>query len=106
MRMDSLLGFGLIWTIYGWCGLVLEWQIIPEECKGKTWTKEYARFRGLSWLLMGIPWLILYGIFSVVEVSFPVRAFLMIGCAAPSLLYSVKKEKKFKKLLEEEKESP
>jgi hypothetical protein len=30
----------------------------------------------------------------------------MIVCAAPSLLYSVKKEKKFKKLLEEEKESP
>lgn len=104
--MESLLGFGLVWTIYGWFGFMFGWQIIPEECKGKPWTSEYARFRGLSWLLMGIPWLVLYGIFSVVEVSFPVRAFLMVVCAAPSLLYSVKKEKKFKKLLEEEKESP
>ena len=103
--MESLLTFGIVWTVYGAIGLLFGWQVIPKEHKGKAWTVEYIRFRALCWILMGVPWLILYFVFKSVELSFPEYAALLITAAFPGILYSFKQEKKYKKLLNEQKES-
>ncbi len=103
--MESLLGFGLVWTIYGACGFLFGWQMIPDKYKGKAWTGEYIRFRGLSWLLLGIPWLLLYVTAKNAELSSAATITLMIVLSLPSLVYTYVKEKKYKALLDEEKES-
>ncbi len=104
--MESMLGFGLVWTIYGACGFLYGWQMIPEKYKGKSWTREYIRFRGLIWLFLGVPWLLLYGVAKTAELSLGVTITLMIVLSLPANIYSHVREKKYKALLEEEKESP
>ena len=52
--MKVIMWIGICWTIYGILELI-GIQHIPQKYKGKTWTKDYARSHGLSWLMIGIP---------------------------------------------------
>ena len=54
--MNIILITGLFATIYGIAG-ILGFQIISARHRGHGWTKKYIRSQGISWLLLGIPWL-------------------------------------------------
>ena len=56
--MNVVMYMSLFWTLYGIAGL-LGFQNIPAKFKGHSWTEEYTRKQGLTWLLLGLPYLIL-----------------------------------------------
>lgn len=91
--MKVVLWLSLFYIGYGIAGL-LGFQVIPDRCKGKEWTKHYVRCRGISWLLIGIPWLILYWVDMGQMWPFQIRAVLIVLCAVPSIIYSVMIEKR------------
>lgn len=57
--MGVILALGILWTLRGIAG-ILGFQVINEKYKNHDWTASYIRYRGKSWLMIGIPWLILY----------------------------------------------
>lgn len=57
--MIVLLSLGIFWTLYGVAGF-LGFQRISERYKRKSWTKEYIQSCGIRWLMIGIPWIVLY----------------------------------------------
>ena len=54
--MNGLLFMSIFWIGYGILGL-LGIQNIPSKYKGHSWTKGYIRKQGITWLLVGVPWL-------------------------------------------------
>lgn len=99
MTYYPLLFMGLVWLIYGVAGL-LGFQNIPATHKRHSWTKRYKRALGLSWLLLSMPWLILWGIGQ----HQPIRhvVLLVFLCSLPSLIYTFLIDRKYKSLLGEE----
>lgn len=75
--MMVLLSLGIFWTLYGVAGL-LGFQRINERYKRKSWTKKYIQSCGIGWLMIGIPWIVLYLLCFFYEVQWPVIASLMI----------------------------
>lgn len=93
---------GLFWTCYGIAGL-FGYQFVPQCYRGKSWTKEYLCFRGLSWIFMGVPMMVLSAAFAYYEVhSFAIIMLTLLCCALPSAVYTCVEEKKYRVLLEEE----
>lgn len=96
--MKTILALGIFWIGYGIAGL-FGLQVIPEKYKGKDWTKSYIRYRGISWIMIGIPWLILYMIIRDRNLGTFIMSFLLIVCAIPSLVCSIADERKYKAML-------
>ena len=99
--MTTCINLGIFWTVYGIVGL-LGFQVISPRFKGYPWTKKYIRCRGLSWLMLGIPWSILGFVLHKMDIGAGITIFIMLIAALPSLVYSVLLEKKFEELLENE----
>ena len=99
MTCYPLLFMGLVWLIYGAAGL-LGFQNIPKTHQGHSWTKCYKRALGLSWLLLSIPCLILWGVGQYQYVRHIVL--LVFLCFLPSLIYTFLIDRKYKSLLKEE----
>jgi hypothetical protein len=97
--MASILGCSIFWIIYGILGL-FGIQNIPEECKNKSWTKQYKRSRGIGWLILGISWIVVYFILSAYEPGGLIIVAIIILVSIPSIVYSSYKEKKYKAELE------
>ena len=101
--MDTMLMFGIFWTLYGFLG-VIGIQKINEEYKGTSFEKEYKKFVGISWLLSCIPCIARHFLFECTNVLLVIKWLLLAVSAIPSIWYSVVGDKKYKKLFEEEKQ--
>lgn len=86
--MGTILVIGIIWTLYGLAGL-FGIQKIPSKFKDKSWTKHYIRYQGISWLLLGIPWIVLDVITEDKGFGMPVMLFLTLACSLPEFVYTV-----------------
>lgn len=99
--MEAILGLGTVWTLYGIAGL-FGFQVIEENYKNHEWTIHYIRYRGLSWLMAGILWLILGFWAYDKDLNNLVVGLLMLLCILPSVVYTIVNERKYKKMLEKE----
>ena len=102
--MKVLLFMSVFWILYGIAGL-LGIQNIPKRFKGYSWTKEYIRLQGITWLMLGVPLLMLYLIAEcfIPETNLNVEL-LVIGIlvlASPSVVFTYKWEKKYEKMLKD-----
>ena len=102
--MKVLLFMSAFWTLYGIAGL-LGYQNIPKKFKGYSWTREYIRLQGITWLMLGVPLLMLY---FVVHYFIPeenlnaeLLVFSMLVLASPSVIFTYKWEKKYEKMLKD-----
>ena len=88
MRSLTLFGIGIFWCIYGILGL-FGIQNIPEKYKrGTEFEKEYKRFRGINWLILGVSLLFLCLIIHDRETQPICWYFLEIAVAAlPSIAF-------------------
>ena len=103
--MQIVMYMSIFWILYGIAGL-FGIQNIPSKYKGYSWTKEYIRSQGISWLLIGVPWFILYLVytFCLIEMNIDrgVIVLLIILLAVPSIIYTFKWDKKYRDLLAKE----
>ena len=104
--MNALLFMSVFWIIYGIAGIV-GYQNIPSKYKGHSWTKDYIRCQGITWLMLGVPLLVFERVLKIFFADTYISIWLIIGIyfilATPSLIYTIRWEKKYKKLLKEEK---
>ena len=100
--MKVLLFMSAFWTLYGIAGL-LGYQNIPKKFKGYSWTKEYIHLQGITWLMLGVPLLMLYLIvcYFVPEKNLNAELLVlgMLVLAIPSIVFTYKWEKKYEKIL-------
>lgn len=99
--MTVVLVMGIFWTLYGAAGL-LGFQVIGEEYKNHDWTPGYIRYRGISWLMVGIPCLMLCLLTYGKHIDPDVMCLLIMLCGTPSVVYSIVMERKYKRMLKEE----
>ena len=102
--MNILLFMSVFWTLYGISGL-LGYQNIPKKFKGYSWTKEYIRLQGITWLMLGVPLLMLYLIVKCFIPETNLNAELlvlsMLVLAIPSIVFTYKWEKKYEQMLKD-----
>ena len=95
--MNILLFMSVFWTLYGIAGL-FGYQNIPKRFKGYSWTKEYIRHQGITWLMLGVPLLMLYLIVNhfIPEENLNAELLVisMLVLASPSVVFTYKWEKK------------
>ena len=101
--MDVLLIMSIFYCVYGVLGL-FGLQVIPDKYTGKNWTKKYIRYRGTVWVLIGVPWLVLYIIYRSFGIDRHITGLFMLVLAIPAIVYEIVNGRKFKKLLKSEKE--
>ena len=106
MNMSLVFILSLVWTAYGIAG-ILGFQKIPPEYQGHSWSKNYSREQGISFLMLGIPWLIFDGVLSLfsIELHSVLRICIIIVLAIPSIFYTSALDKKYKALLAAEESS-
>lgn len=92
--MGTILVIGMIWTLYGLAGL-FGIQKIPNKFKGQSWTKRNIRYQGISWLLLGIPWIVLDVATEDKGLGMPVMLFLILACSLPGFLYTVMLDRRY-----------
>ena len=92
------------WTLYGIAGL-LGYQNIPKKFKGYSWTREYIRLQGITWLMLGVPLLMLYFVVKCFipesDLNAELLVFSMLVLASPSVIFTYKWEKKYEKMLKD-----
>ena len=96
--MNIILFMGVFWSIYGILGL-FGIQIIPLKYKGKDWTRSYIRCCGVSWMLLGFPWLVFVLVTHSMNIDYYVAVIVLIVVSIPSLIYTVAYDRKYKTLL-------
>lgn len=94
--MDVLLMLGAVWTVYGLLGLA-GWQVIPEKCRRRPWTGRYVRRLGLSWLMMGLPWIGLWALLRGTALPWPAQWAAVVLVSLPALVYTWALERRYKK---------
>ena len=92
--MNTLLATGIILILYGLAGL-LGIQKIPAKFQGKSWTRRYIRYQGISWLLLGVPWTVLSLATADKGLGTPVMVLLLFACSLPGFFYTVILERKY-----------
>lgn len=102
--MKVLLFMSVFWILYGIAGL-LGIQNIPKRFKGYSWTKEYIRLQGITWLMLGVPLLMLCLIVEcfIPETNLNAELFVIgiLVLASPSVVFTYKWEKKYEKMLKD-----
>lgn len=98
--MKVILALGIFWTLYGFAG-VMGFQVINEKYRNHDWTASYIRYCGKSWLMMGIPWIILYLLTHDKDIGKVALCLLILLCSTPSLVYTIINERKYKQMLKE-----
>ena len=103
--MKVLLWLSVFWIIYGITG-ILGFQIIPEKYKGHSWTKDYIRNQGVTWLILGLPWFGFYLVRTFLlpdtNISTGIAVVILTILSVPALIGSIVLEKKYKALLSAE----
>ena len=102
--MNVLMYMSLFWTLYGIAGL-LGFQNIPAKFKGHSWTEEYTRKQGLTWLLLGLPYFLLSLVITryfpeMDNRSITYAAIILLGL--PAFVYSVWLDRVYKARLKKE----
>ena len=100
--MSVLLVMSIFWIGYGTLG-IFGIQNIPAKYKGHTWTKEYIRKQGITWLLVGVPWLAFYLVRTLLvpdaNLNTGIEVLVLIALSVPALITTIIWEKKYKALL-------
>ena len=99
--MFVLFATSILYICFGISGLFGK-MIIPKKFKGHEWTKDYVKRTGVSYLLLGFPWLILCFAFSQYDFGYDRSILFIVLLALPSLAYSIYNEEKYKKLLKKD----
>lgn len=99
--MKILLIMSVFWIGYGILG-ILGVQNIPKKYKLTKYAKEYKKFAGTGWLLLGIPWFIIWIVTHNIDISPLIIVFILVACAIPSAVYTYIGDKKFRKRLEKD----
>ena len=99
--MGVILGLGIFWTLYGIAG-VLGFQVINEKYKNHDWTSKFIRYRGRSWLMIGIPFLILYLLTYGRDINKLLMCLLILLCGVPSIAYTIINDRKYERMLKKE----
>lgn len=97
--MGIILGLGIFGILYGIAG-ILGFQVINKKYRNHDWTKNYIHRCGMSWLMIGIPWLILYLLTYDKDINRLVMCLLILLCGVPSIIYTIINDRKFKHILE------
>ena len=99
--MEVLFAMSLFDICYGILGLFGKMNI-AEKFKGHEWTKDYIRGLAIAYILLGIPYLILYLAFRQYDTGY-VKMFLFIILAGlPALIFIIFHERKYNKLLKKD----
>ncbi len=98
--MDMIFVFGIFWTIYGLIGLFGFQFAIPKKFRGQSWTKKYIRLQGLSWIVLGVPWIILASFATAYEIELYTKIIALLILSTPALLYSLIAGRKYRALLD------
>ncbi len=96
--MTIILCTSLFYIVYGICGLFGKINI-AKKYKGHEWTKNYMKELGVSDILLGIPWLILYFAFEQYDPGFITTLLLIIILALPAFFLTIHIERKYNKML-------
>ncbi len=102
--MRVVLALGIFWTLYGAAG-ILGFQVIDRKYRNHDWTKSYIRVQGISWLMIGIPWIVLYLLTYGRDIAPLVMCPIVLVCGIPSIILSVANERKYTRLLKENDET-
>ena len=105
--MGVILVLSIFWIGYGIVGLI-GFQNIPAKYKGHSWTKDYIRKQGVTWLVLGLPWLGFYvaRTFFLAEanISTGMAIVILLLLAVPALITTIILERKYKAMLSAEDE--
>jgi amino acid transporter len=82
----------------------LVFSLFLKKYKNKSWTLRYIRSNGIGCLVFGITWFVLYLVFSICEIQWPITGVLIALFTIPSLIYIIYIDKKYKAKLENESE--
>ncbi|MFI3225867.1 MAG: hypothetical protein R3Y09_00545 [Clostridia bacterium] len=96
--MKALLIISIFYILYGVLGL-FGVQKIPKKYKDREWTMEYTRKQGLSYIFLGVPWLIFYIVISNNRLGLAYEILMLIMISLPSLVFALVVDKKYKNLL-------
>ena len=100
--MDVLLVMSIFWIGYGILGL-FGIQNIPAKYKGHSWTKDYIRKQGVTWLIVGLPWLAFYLVRTLLvpdaDINAGIEVLILIALSLPAVITTIIWEKKYKALL-------
>ena len=99
--MEVLLAMSIFDTVYGILGLFGKMNI-PEKFKGHEWTKDYIRGLAVAYILLGIPYLVLYFVFRQYDPGFVKMFIFIILSGLPSLFLIIFHERKYNKLLKKD----
>ena len=99
--MRVILILGIFYTIRGIAGMMGH-SIVREEYEGYCWTKEYKKSIGISYLILGVPYIILgaCGILDGIKLLHGIVLILLTSI--PSFVYSLYIDKKYKVKYENE----
>ena len=98
--MLTLMVISICYTLYGIAGL-FGFQIIPEQHKGRPWTKAYKQSQGIAYLMLGAPWLLVCLLEDVCLSDVPVWGMILIVAlvAVPAFIFALAIDRKYKALL-------
>jgi len=100
--MNVLLFMSVFWILYGIAGL-LGFQNIPTKYKGHSWTKDYIRSQGLTWLILGLPWfgfcLVRTFLLAEADITTGLSIVILLLLSIPAVVVSIIYEKKYKAML-------
>lgn len=99
--MSVLFMMSIFYIGYGILGLFGKMNI-PEKFRNQEWTKDYSKEAGISYILIGVPWLILYFAFKQYDPGFAITFFLIILLALPSFFLVIHTERKYNKLIKKD----
>ena len=105
--MDVILMLSTFWVIYGIAG-ILGFQVIRSEYKGHDWTKTYVRLLGVSWLMLGVPWLLFdrIAVDTAANIGTGLRCIILLALAVPSIVFTYLIDKKYRNILKNEQKTP
>lgn len=96
--MKIILFMSVFWIVYGVLGL-FGIQNIPKKIRNTEYEKEYKRFSGTGWLLIGVPWFVVWIVTHNMEISAHIVMLILVVCAIPAIIYTYIGEKKYRNLL-------
>lgn len=86
---------GIVWTVYGVCGL-FGLGFAPKQYRGQEWEKKYIRHIGISYIMIGVGWMMLYSMILRYDIPSSTSVGAGLGCALPGLIYCVYTDRKYK----------
>ena len=104
---NMILIMSTFWVIYGIAG-ILGFQIIRSEYKGHRWTKTYVRLLGVSWLMLGVPWLLFdrIAVHTAANIGTGLLCIILLALAMPSIAFTCLIDKKYRNILKNEQKTP